>query len=55
MDQDQNKAFGGYCGKVVEESCCRVNSHVNAFGLANYGPNKNCHITLDAGPEEGAR
>ncbi len=55
MDQSQSRAFLGGCGRTIRDGCAYINSHVNTFNLARYGPNRNCWMVLDAGTLEGAR
>ena len=54
MNPSTSSAFGGSCGDVVQDASVYVNSHINPLKWFNYGENKDCVMTLDAGSMGGA-
>ena len=54
MDPGFPEVFGQACGDTIQDDCLWVNSHLNTFGIADYGSNKDCLLTIDAGSAPGA-
>ncbi|XP_071172288.1 low-density lipoprotein receptor-related protein 12-like isoform X1 [Mytilus edulis] len=54
MNPNTSDAFGGSCDEVVEDASLYINSHINPLKWFNYGGDKDCVMTLDAGSMGGA-
>ncbi|XP_062594526.1 uncharacterized protein LOC134255939 [Saccostrea cucullata] len=55
MDPDLSSSLGGVCNKRVEDACAFLNSHLDPFGLVDYGGNIDCTMVFDAGKMAGAK